>query len=74
MLNRKFYYIRCELPSVHVTSKHIPIKKKELRLSFCGRPISSTEIQALQDSGTTFSSQTPPMFGKQTRIFFLIRQ
>ena len=56
VLNRKFNCIRCELPSVHVTSIHLSynIKEKELQLSFCGIPISSKKTNALHYSGTTF--------------------
>ena len=64
MLNRELHDIRWELPSVHVTSKHLSqnIKIKELQLSSCRRPISSKESEASHYLGATFWVLNPPMF------------
>ena len=64
MLNREFYCIGWELPSVHVTSKHLSLNiiQKELRLSSCGSPISSKGNEASHYLGATFWVLNPAMF------------
>ena len=74
MLNRKFNCIRCELPSVHVTSKHLSENIKQKELLHCGSPKNSKETEALHYSDTTFWVRTPPVLGWQTRNLFIIQQ
>ena len=71
MLNRKFNCIICEVPSVHVTSKHLSynIKYKELKLSFCSTQISSKQTEALNYLGTTFWVRIHKYLGHELEIF-----
>ena len=69
MLNREFYCIEWELPSVHVTSK-----QKELRLSSCGSLISSKGTEASRYLGNTVWMLNPPLFVRQTRNISTIQQ
>ena len=64
MLNREFYCIPWELPSVHVTSKHLSqnIIEKELRLSSCDSPISNKGTEASHYLRASFWVLNPPMF------------
>ena len=76
MLNREFYCIGWELPSVNVTSKHLSqnIIWKELGICSCGSPISSKGAGASHYLGATFWVLNPPMFARQTRSISTIQQ
>ena len=71
MINRKFNCIICEVPSVHVTSKHLScdIKYKGLKPSFFSTQISSKQTEALNYSGTTFWVRIHKCLGHELEIF-----